>query len=469
MTALVGVMCFLYNYTLSIKASRLLFASLTSAVLRAPLRWLDTVPTGRVLNRFTADFDTVDNKLACNLMLTADSALDALGICVAANLGTRYLLAPAAALVLICAWLGDTYLTAARPMRRLESTARSPMFELYSAVLAGITTIRAAGNGASYLAKMHEQLDAFGTASRHLSLADRWLSLRMVAAGTAFAGAAGCLVLLTDGIGAPLAGFVMSFSLDFAGAMIWVVRCYSRAELNMNSAERVVEYAGIETEDAGGARPPAAWPACGRVEVEQLVVGYAEDLPAVLKGVSFCVEAGTRVGVVGRTGAGKSSFTLALFRFLEARSGRIVIDGVDISGVNLHELRSRLAIIPQVKKPLIPLSFSGPMGDKLADTPRTRSSSRARFARTSTRSRSTRTRNSSTLFLAPISLTSRSPVLSPSLVATSLRASASSSASRAPSSHDHVCSYSTRRRRRWIRQRIGSSSGQLGMSFRGAV
>lgn len=96
LTGLIGTTCFLYNYTLSIKASKHLFESLTAAVLRAPLRWLDTAPTGRVLNRFTADFDTVDNQLACNMMLTAESALDAGGICVAAALGTRALLLPAA-------------------------------------------------------------------------------------------------------------------------------------------------------------------------------------------------------------------------------------------------------------------------------------------------------------------------------------------------------------------------------------
>ena len=122
----------------------------------------------------------------------------------------------------------------------------------------------------------------------------------------------------------------------------------------MNAAERIVEYSNIAIEDQEGDAPPAAWPTEGRLEVADLVVGYAADLPPVLKGLSFSVKRNQRIGVVGRTGAGKSSLTLALFRFLEPREGIVLIDGVDISKIKLHDLRSRLAIIPQD-----PVLFSG--------------------------------------------------------------------------------------------------------------
>jgi ABC-type multidrug transport system fused ATPase/permease subunit len=117
----------------------------------------------------------------------------------------------------------------------------------------------------------------------------------------------------------------------------------------MNAVERVIEYADIKTEDFGGNKPPAAWPTEGRLEVNDLVVGYAADLPPVLKGISFSVRPNERIGVVGRTGAGKSSLTLALFRFLEARSGSIYVDGLDVAKIPLPDLRSRLAIIPQAR------------------------------------------------------------------------------------------------------------------------
>jgi ABC-type multidrug transport system fused ATPase/permease subunit len=119
-------------------------------------------------------------------------------------------------------------------------------------------------------------------------------------------------------------------------------------ELNMNSTERVVEYTELETESLEGEKPSAAWPTSGTMEIKDLEVSYAPELPPVLRGISFDVKNNERVGVVGRTGAGKSSLTLALFRFLEARSGSVTIDGLDISKIDLHSLRSRLAIIPQV-------------------------------------------------------------------------------------------------------------------------
>ena len=128
----------------------------------------------------------------------------------------------------------------------------------------------------------------------------------------------------------------------------------------MNATERVVEYSNIATEPETGLQPPAAWPTQGRLSVSDLVVGYAPDLPPVLNGISFDVEPNQRVGVVGRTGAGKSSLTLALFRFLEAREGKILIDGVDISTIRLYDLRSRLAIIPQD-----PVLFSGTVRSNL--------------------------------------------------------------------------------------------------------
>ncbi len=128
----------------------------------------------------------------------------------------------------------------------------------------------------------------------------------------------------------------------------------------MNSIERIVEYSSIPTEDPTGDDVPADWPSEGKIEVRDLVASYAPDLPPALNGLSFTVEKGQRVGIVGRTGAGKSSLTLALFRFLEARQGVIAIDGMDISRIRLHDLRSRMTIIPQD-----PVLFSGTVRSNL--------------------------------------------------------------------------------------------------------
>lgn len=168
------------------------------------------------------------------------------------------------------------------------------------------------------------------------------------------------MIVSMKGIDASLAGFALGFMLNFADAVIWAMRQYTETELNMNSAERIIEYARIPVEDQTGQDVPAAWPSEGRLEVSNLVVGYATDLPAVLRGLTFTVERNQRVGVIGRTGAGKSSLTLSLFRFLEAREGTIYIDGLDISKIKLHDLRSRLTIIPQD-----PVLFSGTVRSNL--------------------------------------------------------------------------------------------------------
>jgi ABC-type multidrug transport system fused ATPase/permease subunit len=142
--------------------------------------------------------------------------------------------------------------------------------------------------------------------------------------------------------------------------LIGTIRYYTNLELEFNAAERIVEFSELPIEDINGADPPAAWPTQGRLEVHDLVVGYAPDLPPVLKGVTFSVAPNERIGVVGRTGAGKSSLTLALFRFLEPRQGSIHIDGLDVSKMKLNALRSRLAIIPQD-----PVLFSGTVRSNL--------------------------------------------------------------------------------------------------------
>lgn len=206
---------------------------------------------------------------------------------------------------------------------------------------------------------MFNKIDNHTRAFWHICLFNRWMGFRLNIIGAFFAIAVAAIVVLLD-INAPLAGFALGFALQYTGAIIWTITSYANLEMDMNAVERVIEYSRLPTEDRGGDSPPAAWPTEGQLEVDNLVSGYAPDLPPVIRGLSFHVEKNQRVGVVGRTGAGKSSLTLALFRFLEARQGSIHIDGIDISKINLHDLRSRLAIIPQD-----PVLFSGTIRSNL--------------------------------------------------------------------------------------------------------
>jgi ABC-type multidrug transport system fused ATPase/permease subunit len=207
---------------------------------------------------------------------------------------------------------------------------------------------------------MFAKIDDHSTSYWHLWAFNRWMGFRMALVGGFFATFVAIFILLMRDIDASLAGFALSFALEYTSTVIWTIRHYANLELDMNAAERIIEYSELPTESLSGADPPAAWPSEGKLEVNDLVLGYAGDLPPVLKGLTFRVERNERIGIVGRTGAGKSSLTLALFRFLEARQGSIHIDGLDISQINLHSLRSRLAIIPQD-----PVLFSGTVRSNL--------------------------------------------------------------------------------------------------------
>jgi ABC-type multidrug transport system fused ATPase/permease subunit len=315
---------------------------------------------GRILNRFTADFHSLDSRIGYDIGFFGGKVLDVLAIMIAGMLVNWTVILFGIVLLLVCLKLAVSYLEGARQIKRLESTAKSPVFEQFGSSLAGLITIRAFSKPETYVEIMYNKINRHAQAFWTLWLFNRWLAFRMSVVGAIFSTVTAGLVVYLPGISASLAGFALSFALQYNTAITMALRQYVNIELNMNAVERVIEYSNIEIENQGGADAPAAWPTEGNLEVHDLVVGYAPDLPPVLKGLSFSAEKNQRVGVVGRTGAGKSSLTLALFRFLEARSGQIFIDGIDVSKIKLHDLRSRLAIIPQD-----PVLFSGTVRSNL--------------------------------------------------------------------------------------------------------
>ena len=270
-----------------------------------------------------------------------------------------YIIVLAIVLLSMCFYLGILYIAGAREIKRIESSVKSPIYEQFGSALTGITTIRAFSKVPSYVSRVEKQIDDFSACSWYICVTNRWISLRMALIGNLFTAIVALMVVVLP-IPVSLAGFVLNFANQYGTTVATLIRQYTNMELDMNAAERVIEYTNLPTETLDGADSPAAWPSEGRLEFNNLVVGYAPDLPPVLKGLSFSVERNERVGVVGRTGAGKSSLTLALFRFLEARQGSIHIDGIDISKIKLFDLRSRLAIIPQD-----PVLFSGTVRSNL--------------------------------------------------------------------------------------------------------
>ncbi|KAL6364165.1 hypothetical protein LRP88_02081 [Fusarium phalaenopsidis] len=359
LSCIAGSVRFFFIFSASLRASRELFDQLLFSVLNAPVEWFDHVPVGRILNRFSTDINLIDSKLGYDIGAMIHRFLEVIGIAISGLFAT-----PLTAIFSLIPIVGGVYyapryLAAARDIKRLESSTVSPVLEHFGTSVSGLMTIRAFGNIPWCISRMQMLLDRHGQASWHLWLFNRWFNLRMNLTGAIYCALTATLVVLLPGINASIAGFVLSFTIQYPNAVLWSVRQYINVELSMSSTERVMEYENVAIEDQGGVEPPAAWPDAGVLEVQDLSVGYC-NLPSVLKGVSFKVGPAEKVAVVGKTGAGKSSLTYALFRVLEARKGSILIDGVDISKLRLKELRSRIHIIPQD-----PIFFSGTIRSNL--------------------------------------------------------------------------------------------------------
>jgi ABC-type multidrug transport system fused ATPase/permease subunit len=199
----------------SLRASRRVFKNMAFRVLRTPLRWLDTVPTGRILNRFTADFNAMDAQLSNNFAQLSSSLLAIIGIMVAAVFVSPYIILLALVLLLICGQIALRYIRGARSIKRLESIQKSPMISHFSASLEGLSTIRAFGKTDVFQSRMHELIDSFNTATWHNYLFSAWVGFRMAMVGSIFSTCVAAFIVSTNGVDASLAGFALSFALSF--------------------------------------------------------------------------------------------------------------------------------------------------------------------------------------------------------------------------------------------------------------
>ena len=227
----------------------------------------------------------------------------------------------------------------------------APFAQHLSETLTGVTSIRAYAAQPQFLGENEARVTRSFTAFWAGASVNRWLGLRLNWIGSAIILTA-CLVVIAsaDTIDPGFAGLVLAYSVRITGHLMWLVRNFTATEAAMNSVERVLHYGSAVPQEAPSrmdSDPPLSWPTAGAIRVTDLCVRYRPGLPLVLKGLSFVVGAGEKIGVVGRTGSGKSTLMLALCRVVEATSGSITIDGVDTSKVGLHTLRSRVGVIPQ--------------------------------------------------------------------------------------------------------------------------
>ncbi|KAF1855079.1 hypothetical protein Lal_00012825 [Lupinus albus] len=330
----------------SLTASKGIHDRLIASVTRAKFKFFDVTPLGQLMNRFSKDLEAVDQEIApvaIGVISCGISLMMTVGLI--AYITPRFLYA-AFGIAILFYLIAAFYLRASRDLKRLEAVQRSPLFQQFGETLSGMTTIRAYGDERRFI---RDNLEKINTQSRPFIYL--WLAFRADLVGDLVAFFAGMFLILNLGkTDAGAAGISLSYALSFTESVLWLVRLYAINEQNMNSMERIKEYLDVEQEAEAvieDSRPPADWPRKGSVEFVDYTTSYRKELNPVLQNITLKIEPQEKVGIVGRTGAGKSSLALAIFRALEADKGKILIDGLEIGSIGLQDLRENITIVPQ--------------------------------------------------------------------------------------------------------------------------
>ncbi|KAL5615528.1 uncharacterized protein BROUX77_001365 [Berkeleyomyces rouxiae] len=347
------VLAFAFSGLLAVigtRASKHMLAQAITRVLRAPMSFFDTTPLGRITNRFSRDVDVMDNALGDAMRMyffTVSMIIGVFGLIIAYFHWFAVALVPLTAIFFFSA---GYYRSSAREVKRFESVLRSDVFARFSEGLSGVSSIRAYGLKSRFLQELRYSVDEMNAAYFITFSNQRWLAVRLDFVGSLLVFTCGTLVVTSRfSVSPSIGGLVLSYILSIVQMIQFIVRQLAEVENGMNAVERLDHYGTHLEEEAPlhtiDVRP--SWPEKGEIVFDNVHMRYRADLPLVLRGLSIHVKGGERIGIIGRTGAGKSSIMSTLFRLVEISSGKITIDGLDISTLGLYELRSRMAIIPQ--------------------------------------------------------------------------------------------------------------------------
>ncbi|KAE8442444.1 hypothetical protein EG329_003345 [Mollisiaceae sp. DMI_Dod_QoI] len=348
-----ALLLFLFAFSLTImgtNASKTMLHRAIYRALRAPMSFFDTTPLGRITNRFSRDVDVMDNNLSDAMrmyLLTLAMILSVFGLIIAYFHYFAIALGP---LFLLFLFSASYYRASAREVKRFESVLRSHVFAKFSEGLSGTACIRAYGLKDRFIQNIRDSIDEMNSAYYLTFANQRWLSTRLDIIGNLLVFTTGLLVVTSRfNVSPSIAGLVLSYILSIVQMIQFTVRQLAEVENGMNATERL-HYYGTQLEEEAPLHTidvRKSWPESGEIIFNDVQMRYREGLPLVLSGLSMHVKGGERIGIVGRTGAGKSSIMSTLFRLVELSGGSITIDSLDISTIGLHDLRSRLAIIPQ--------------------------------------------------------------------------------------------------------------------------
>ncbi|RUS91376.1 hypothetical protein EGW08_000893 [Elysia chlorotica] len=344
-------------YVQMVTASQRLHNSMLNSILHQSTAFFDTTPVGRILNRFSRDVDVFDLALGRLVRLVFQYFFTLIVTVVIISYSTPIFLVVVVPTVLLYILFQRFYIPSSRQLRRLESTSRSPIFSHFSETINGASSIRAYGVSDRFYLDSQSKLDENNKCTFAFDSAARWLKVRLEFLASILVFFACIFAVISNDISPSLVGLSVTYALQVTEALNALIETMTVLESNTVSGERIVEYIGLTHEPIWidkHCRPRKDWPAHGKISFSNYSTRYRPQLDLVLKGISFSVKEGEKIGIVGRTGAGKSSLSMALFRAIEAAAGSIVIDNVDISTIGLHDLRAGLTILPQD-----PVLFSG--------------------------------------------------------------------------------------------------------------
>ncbi|GAA6068128.1 ATP-binding cassette sub-family C member 8 [Tachysurus ichikawai] len=346
---------------MGLRVAQELHCSLLRIIILAPMRLFETTPLGNILNRFSGDINVIDQHIPVTIECLSRSTL----LCVSAvgiiSYITPVFLIALLPLAIICYFIQKYFRVASRDLQQLEDSTQIPLLSHYSVTIEGLTTIRAFRHEQKFKKKFLEYSDANNIASLFLTAANRWLEVRMEYIGAfvvLIAAVASISSALYSELSAGLVGLGLTYALMVSNYLNWMVRNLADMEVQLGCVKRISSLLNTEPENYTGemtpAQVPAGWPKYGEIQIKNLSVRYDSSLKPVLKRVNVHIKPGQKVGICGRTGSGKSSFSLALFRMVDTCEGGIIIDGIDIAKLPLQTLRSKFSIILQD-----PILFSG--------------------------------------------------------------------------------------------------------------
>ncbi|KAH0646462.1 hypothetical protein KY284_034346 [Solanum tuberosum] len=349
--------------TSSLYAAKMLHDAMLNSILRAPMVFFHTNPLGRIINRFAKDIGDIDRSVAPFVSMFLGQVFQLISTFVLIGIVSTMSLWAIMPLLVLFYGAYLYYQSTAREVKRLDSISRSPVYAQFGEALNGLATIRAY--------KAYDRMANINGKSVDNNIrftlvnmsGNRWLAIRLETVGGLMIWLTATFAVMQNGRAknqeafASTMGLLLSYALNITSLLTAVLRLASLAENSLNAVERVGTYIELPSEGPSiieGSRPPPGWPSAGSIQFENVVLRYRPELPPVLHGISFTISPSDKVGVVGRTGAGKSSMFNALFRLVELERGRILIDGFDVSKFGLTDLRKVLGIIPQA-----PVLFSG--------------------------------------------------------------------------------------------------------------